>query len=166
MTNMNEAKARDLLATLAETANTIWNDAAREYDPYIRAAIEDGEDTEDTQDVLTVRVTASMMILLHVNPYAVRFAVCDPHDDYYAAVRPIVDTAIRLARVADNLQPIMWTPGFFGEHGYDPLEEYALRHPENGLGIPTCDQWQAFLNELEAEGAECLDAAHTLPRED
>lgn len=159
MTNMNETKARDLLATLAEMADTAWKDAAREYDPYIHAAIENGEDTEDTQDVLTMRVAASTMILLHINPYAVFHALYDPDSDCFNhAVRPIADTAIRLAHVASEHQPDTWRPEFFSEHADDLLSTYAIQHPETGLGIPGYDQWQAFMAELEAEGKALEDA--------
>lgn len=104
---------------------------------------------EDTRDVLTVHVAASMMILLHINPYAIFHALYDPDDDCFnRTVRPIVDTAIRLARVASEYQPDIWRPEFFSEHADDLLSTYAIRHPESGLGVPDHDQWQAFIDEL------------------
>ena len=149
------------------TITTIWNtlgeiaqkacEAAKTLDPYISKAIQDGEDTTDSMDVLATRVMAETMISLRLNPYAISAADGYDEDWHDTIVRPVCAKAIELAR-EEAKHSILWQPEFFGIHGEDLLASYAHRHPETGFGIPTESQWQAFMSEIEAEDKAMADA--------
>lgn len=151
-----------VFASLGSVANQVCS-MAKSFDPCIKGLMADGEDITDSMDVLATRVAAETIISLHLNPYALFYAIYSRYGTgidsewFDWAIRPICDKAIELAR-EEPKHSMLWRADFFSDHGDDLLALYASSHHEAGLGIPTESQWVSFLDELDAEGEALRDA--------